>query len=293
MMSQSKKPTTLSNYSKKKKEIKMKIKLFVILMFLCSQAFAADVLSISEKMRLGAFLAYSTTGLEEDSSPSGPLKVGDICPDCNGTKRIGDGTIERVCDRCAGTGKVQPNDPEIGTMESSLDELWEKAESYGEFDPNEDIITQAQIREAGEILKRAIQDAHEENEAKEEKQSQEEEKEQESEEDVFDPLDITELDNRAWTWEEKSNNRVSIAEMRKHLIEIHNVDPDSVNQMTESEMRSLHNLLHDAEVRVQSKSSASSCPSGSCPSGSCPSGSCPSGSSRSSSSRSRGFFRRR
>ncbi len=272
----------------------MKTKLFVILLFLCSQSFAAEVLSIGEKMRLGAYLAYSTTGLEEDSSPAGPLKVGDICPDCNGTKRIGDGTIERVCDRCAGTGKVQPNDPEIGSMESSLDELWEKAESYGEFDPNEDVITQAQIREAGEILKRAIQDAHEENDAREEKQAQEEKKEQEQEEETFDPLDITELDNRLWTWEDKSNNQVTITEMRRHLIEIHNVDPASVNKMSAEEMRSLHNLLHDAEVRVQSKSSQSSCPSGFCPSGSCPSGSCPQGSSRSSSSSSRrGLFGRR
>jgi hypothetical protein len=277
----------------------MKTKLLVILLFLCSQSFAAEVLTMGEKMRLGAFLAYSTTGLEEDSSPSGPLKVGDICPDCNGTKRIGDGTIERVCDRCAGTGKVQPNDPEIGSMESSLDELWEKAESYGEFDPNEDIITQAQIREAGEILKRAIQDAHEENDAEEEKPPQEENKEPEKEPDVsFDPLDITELENRLWTWEDKSNGQVTLAEMKRHLIEVHNVDPASVNKMSADEMRSLHNLLHDAEVRVQSKSSAKSCPSGSCPSGSCPSGSCPSGScpsgsSRSSSSRSRGFFRRR
>ena len=266
----------------------MKTKLFLILLFLCSQSFAADALSISEKMRLGAYLAYSTTGLEEDSSPSAPLKVGDICPDCNGTKRIGDGTVERVCDRCKGTGKVQPDDPEIGSMQSSLDELWEKAESYGEFDPNEDVITQAQIREAGEILKRAIQDAHEENDAKEEKQSQEEEKEQEQEKETFDPLDITELDNRLWTWEDKNNSEVTIAEMRRHLIEVHNVDPASVNKMSADEMRSLHNLLHDAEVRVQSKSSQSSCPSGSCPSGSCPSGS----SSSSSSSR-RGLFGRR
>ncbi|MBT6458277.1 MAG: hypothetical protein HOK57_00455 [Planctomycetaceae bacterium] len=266
----------------------------VFFVFLSAQVFGADALSLNEKMRLGAFLAYSTTGLEEDSTPSGPLKVGDICPDCNGTKRIGDGTIERVCDRCAGTGVVQPNDPEIGSMESSLDELWEKAERSKEFDPAADIINQSTIRHAGEILENAIKDAHEENDAKEEKQSQEENKELKKEpEVVFDPLDITELENRLWTWEDKSNGQVTLAEMRRHLIEVHNVDPASVNKMSDSEMRSLHNLLHDSEVRVQSKSSAKSCPSGGCPSGGCPSGSCPSGSSRSSSSRSRGFFRRR
>jgi hypothetical protein len=262
----------------------------VFFVFLSSYVFGADALSLNEKMRLGAFLAYSTTGLEEDTSPAGPLKVGDICPDCNGTKRIGDGTIEKVCDRCKGTGKVQPDDPEIGSMESSLDELWEKAESYGEFDPSSDIIAQEDDQDQdSSIDKKAVSPDYEKTDEPEQKQSQEESKELEKDSEVsFDPLDITELDNRSWTWENRSNGEVTIAEMRKHLIEIHNVDPDSVNKMSDSEMRSLHNLLHDSEVRVQSKSSEESCPSGGCPSGSCPSGS-----SRSSSSRSRGFFRRR
>ena len=37
---------------------------------------------------------------------------------------------------------------------------------------------------------------------------------------VFDPLDITELENRLWTWEDKSNGQVTLAEMRRHLIEV-------------------------------------------------------------------------
>lgn len=31
--------------------------------------------------------------------------VSDECPNCNGTGRLGDGTIERVCPDCGGTGK--------------------------------------------------------------------------------------------------------------------------------------------------------------------------------------------
>ena len=288
-----------------------------------SVAVGADVFPFKERQRLASYLAYVVTAYDSGAAPSGPaVKVGDPCPDCTPDGKplfpshpgmVGDGSVFEKCGRCGGTQKIQPNDPELSSScsgccecckdEPSLEELWEKAESYGEFDPAEDVITQAQIREAGEILKRAIRDAHEENELEEEKKDLEEKKDPEP------TPDILCFEGSAWTFENKRVREATDQDMISHLVEMHGLDFESVSKMDRQELIAVHNLLHNSEVRSSpsassSKSSAScpsgscpsgSCPSGSCPSGSCPSGSCPSNSSRnSSSSRSfRGIFGRR
>ncbi len=106
--------------------------------------------------------------------------------------------------------------------------------------------------------------------------------------------EITELGGTSWTIEEKLSRNASDADIREHLVTVHGIDPDSANKMDREELLSLHNLLHNTEIRTSAPTA--DCPDGTCPvnasgSSSCPT--CPSSSSSSSSSRSRGLFGRR
>ena len=96
--------------------------------------------------------------------------------------------------------------------------------------------------------------------------------------------DIVCLGGSTWTFEDKRVAQASDADMRRHLINVHDVEADSVNKMSRNEMIALHNLLHNTEVRA-------SAPSSSAGSSSCPSGNCPTSSSGSFTRR-RGLFRR-
>ena len=249
-------------------------------------------LSNQEKHRLGSYLGYIVVVSETLSGPAKPdePKPGDWCPDCtpggvplfpSHPGKIGDGTVFQTCGTCNGTQK-------IGSMpmsEEEANEVTEELENSGGF--TEEPLNQSQIREAGEILARAIQDAHEENDAREEQESQEEEK----------PLepDILCFEGSAWTFENKRVREATDDDMREHLIVVHGIDAASANKMTRDELIALHNLIHNSEVRASAPSA--SCPSGNCPtsgsSSSCPSGNCPSSRSSSSSSSRRGLFGRR
>lgn len=106
--------------------------------------------------------------------------------------------------------------------------------------------------------------------------------------------EITELGGTSWTIEEKRSRNASDADIREHLVTVHGIDPDSANKMDREELLSLHNLLHNTEIRTSAPTA--DCPDGTCPvnasgGSSCPT--CPSSSSSSSSSRSRGLFGRR
>lgn len=94
--------------------------------------------------------------------------------------------------------------------------------------------------------------------------------------------EITQLRQTNWNWTGKNNPPDDV--MRKHLMVEHDVDPSSANKMSRQEMISLHNLLHNSEVRAAAPKSKSS--------SSCPSGNCPTSSS-SSSTRRYSLFRRR
>lgn len=239
------------------------MKTLIIFIALTSSAFALDVLSRAEQHRLGAYLSYIVSSLE-DSEQEEVYKAGDTCPSCGGRGKQGDGVVCSTCNfstpdgllSCKGTGKLQPsgqaNDSELAETfaEEQAEEMFEILEESGGFP---------------------------------------------------DTPDITEIDSNLWNWEGRSNASVPTEFMRKHLREAHGLGPE-VENMSRIELQSLHNIIHDAEVRasepVSSSSSCPTCPSGgSCPtcpsSGSCPT--CPSsGSSRSSSSsRSRGLFGRR
>ena len=76
-----------------------------------------------ELYKLGAWVSFETVTHDPNGGGGGAtLKVGDKCPDCAGTGRIGDGVIENPCERCKATGKVQPGDPELAGRSNA--ELW-------------------------------------------------------------------------------------------------------------------------------------------------------------------------
>ena len=231
------------------------MKTLIIFLILSTSLYAVEPLSLAEKHRLGAYVSYIVSSLEE-SEQEEVYKAGDVCPSCGGRGKQGDGVVCSTCNfttpdgllSCKGTGKLQPT----GDMnDAELDETF----------------SEEQVEKMFEILEESG--------------------------GFPETPDITELDQNLWNWEGKSNASVPTEFMRRHLREVHGLGPE-VESMSRTELQSIHNVLHDAEVRASEpvSSSASSCPT--CPSGgSCPT--CPSsGSSRSSSSsRSRGLFGRR
>jgi len=85
--------------------------------------------------------------------------------------------------------------------------------------------------------------------------------EEEPEEESSPPL--TSMKQTKWNWNGVGNPPLSVK--RKHLISEHSVEPDSVNKMSNAEIESLHNLLHNSEVRAAAPKAKSSCPGGNCP----------------------------
>jgi hypothetical protein len=87
----------------------------------CSPFDEKDYLDLNEKTQLGAYISLAVvTSTPEPDGGGGKLEVGDSCPDCGGRGMVGDGTIESKCNRCNGTGKIQPNDPDVADV-ASLD----------------------------------------------------------------------------------------------------------------------------------------------------------------------------
>lgn len=65
-------------------------------------------LDLREKHRLGAYLTFITVtskDIGKDTTPSEP-KPGDVCPECNGLGKVGDGVTMLTCGACKGTGVV-------------------------------------------------------------------------------------------------------------------------------------------------------------------------------------------
>lgn len=66
---------------------------------------AREALTMSEKARLGAWLALNIAKVEAAPAPAPKPDAGDVCPDCNGAGKVGDGTVFRTCLTCGGSGK--------------------------------------------------------------------------------------------------------------------------------------------------------------------------------------------
>ena len=289
---------------------------------------AVAALSDAERHRLAAFVSYVVTTAPSEGGSSDTVKVGDWCPDCTpGGKplypskpgMVGDGSVFEKCGRCGGTQKVQPNDPDLGDMESFGCEICEALDTdictCGNCDgncgggccdnctcptPERDELFEAldnpparfnesYVRELEYDLQKALEEA-------ESLKAQcpdcptcadpEPAEIQEETQPIEEPSSLTDLSQTQWNWMGTSN--VPISEMRRHLIDQHSVSPDSVDKLSREELIALHNLLHNEEVRASTPQAKTKTKTYS--SGGCPGGQCPTGPSR---SYSRGFFGRR
>jgi hypothetical protein len=79
---------------------------YSVVLLLVAQGVAFG-LTKAELHRLAAYEAYlvATSKAPEPEKPSGPSKPG-VCPECDGSGKVGDGTVFVSCGRCGGTGKV-------------------------------------------------------------------------------------------------------------------------------------------------------------------------------------------
>ena len=263
----------------------------VILFLALTATLAAAPLPMAEQHRLAVYCAYTVATHENIVGPDGgggsTYKAGDTCPECRGAGEVGDGVVMMKCiynedglycnrGKLAAAGASDFGSSSCGCEENCV------------CTEEEELLNQSQIRRLGEILLKAIQEAKEKREASDPDTPQEPQESKQPQAQEEKPL--TELRQSNWNWEGRSNPPLAVK--RQHLIDDHQIDPDSVNKMTNSEIEALHNLLHNSEVRSsapKSKSSSSSRSSSS----SCPSGNCPTSSSSSSSSRYRLFRRQR
>lgn len=115
----------------------------IIFLVLSTSLYAVEPLSLVEKHRLGAYLSYIVSSLEE-SEQAEVLTAGMTCPSCNGRGRLDDGTVYVECDfkspdgllTCKG-GKLQATG---GMNDAELEETYEEMmESLPEFTEAKDI----------------------------------------------------------------------------------------------------------------------------------------------------------
>lgn len=241
-------------------------KIVLAFLLLTQSAYALDN---KELHRLGSYLSYVVAGSDEILGEDDTKKlwtVGADCPECDGVGKVGDGTVMLKCEWSDGDyfcngGKIA----KLGDME----EMFETLEASGGF--TEEPPAQSTCPTDCPDCPTCVQPTQEEQPA----------------EPQLSEKCITELNQTRWNWQGVTNVPTSV--MRSHLIEEHQISPESVDRMKREELIALHNLLHNEEVRASDPAAKSSRSSSSCPSGNCPT----SGSRSSSSSRGWGLFRRR
>jgi len=273
----------------------------IILFLALTATLAAAPLPMAEQHRLAVYCAYTVATHENIVGPDGgggsTYKAGDTCPECRGAGEVGDGVVMMKCiynedglycnkGKLAASGSPGASDfgsSSCGCEEKCGDDCDCKNCVCTE---EEETLNESQIRRLGEILSKALEEAKEKREASDPDTPQEPQESKQPQ--VQEEKPLTEFRQPNWNWEGRGNPPLDVK--RQHLIDDHQVDPDSVNKMTNAEIEALHNLLHNSEVRSSAPKSKSSFSSRSSRS-SCPGGSCPTSSS--SSSRSRGLFGRR
>ena len=95
---------------------------FVILAVLAVAAPGVD------RARLAADMAYAVVTVAAAPAPApspspSPTPAADACPECNGTGKLGDGTVFVTCPDCNGTGKktaAEPIEPPLVPIEPPL-----------------------------------------------------------------------------------------------------------------------------------------------------------------------------
>lgn len=94
---------------------------FLILAPLLSGCMAGEggVLTIADRSHLGAEVGYVVVSSEGGgTNPCGPLKVGQVCPVCDGKGKVGDGRVFVDCHTCGGDGRIDEKDLEPGGGDS-------------------------------------------------------------------------------------------------------------------------------------------------------------------------------
>jgi hypothetical protein len=132
----------------------------------CNPVDNKEYLDLTEKTQLGAYISLAVvSSTPEPDGGGGKLNVGDECPDCLGRGMVGDGTIENKCNRCNGTGKVQPGDPDVASMSSDNGKTWmtnaevtEWMDETWEDELAQSSLTPQQIADIRSAIKRWIQD---------------------------------------------------------------------------------------------------------------------------------------
>jgi len=92
--------------------------LLILVVFLAGCAAPPPVFSIADRAGLGAYLAFQVVAYSSPAPTPAPTPApspapapqpspsGEVCPECNGRGKQGDGTIDFPCDACGGTGRV-------------------------------------------------------------------------------------------------------------------------------------------------------------------------------------------
>ena len=79
-----------------------------LLFFAPASMWAADV-KTPQEYYIGVVAAEAAYTTLLPSTPDKPApKPGDPCPNCNGTGKLGDGTVMKTCPDCKGGGRVLP-----------------------------------------------------------------------------------------------------------------------------------------------------------------------------------------
>ena len=285
---------------------------------------AVAALSDAERHRLAAFVSYVVTTAPSEGGSSDTVKVGDWCPDCTpGGKplypskpgMVGDGSVFEKCGRCGGTQKVQPNDPDLGGMESFGCEICEafdtdvcdcgncdgncgggccdnctcptpeRDELFDNLDNPPARFNESYVKELEYDLQKALEEVQTLKAtcpdcptcAGPEPAETPEEK-PEPEESSSKTVTVYRMKGSTWNWEGRSNPSTEF--MRQHLKEEHGID---ASLMDRKAMQAIHDNCHNygddkafGFPTEYNSSMTSNCPSGTCPlPGSSGSGSCP------------------
>ena len=248
------------------------------LMLWAATATAATALPDAEKHRLAAYLSYIVVSLE----PEGPggesiYTVGETCRECNGTAKLGDGTVVFPCEWSDGKYYCKGGKIALKSDGDAMD-----YEDIGEAMCDTCEATPLPPEVETPLLCLDCPTCPVCNGDSQPEESQEET--QPVEEPSSDVLTIYKMPGATWNWNGRRNP--STEYMRSHISQEHGIDASG---MSREQLQIVHNNAHNygddmalGTATYEAKSSGAS--SSSCPSGTCP--------TSGSSSRGFGFFRR-
>ena len=98
----------------------------------------ADVLTIADRSGLGAEVGYVVTSGDVVPGGDDKLKVGQVCPICNGEGKVGDGRVFVDCHTCGGDGRIDERDLEPGGGDAPDGDV-----GYGDVDVSVDRLTKS------------------------------------------------------------------------------------------------------------------------------------------------------